>query len=208
MDVDAGQSGQRQIQDMDGVGTSESYGLNHIPTIWSEHCFVFLLASVTTQILEIRSCCMRIKSIIHPQKRLMVRTSKLWFRRKTHNLCQSRSWHLLKSGSLQNRRKIFRSRGMIGRKSFDVGCHKEAAKAYKLMTTRISLSRPRLGSFMLDMMEHPSMIRNVMVAGHLHHGKTSLLDMLVLETHQLTWDADEPVSYSSQVGSRRWIARD
>ena len=38
------------------------------------------------------------------------------------------------------------------------------------------------------------MIRNVMVAGHLHHGKTSLLDMLVLETHQLTWDADEAVS--------------
>jgi len=47
---------------------------------------------------------------------------------------------------------------------------------------------------MLDMMNHPSMIRNVMVAGHLHHGKTSLLDMLVLETHQLTWDADEPAS--------------
>jgi hypothetical protein len=46
---------------------------------------------------------------------------------------------------------------------------------------------------MLDLMEHPSMIRNVMVAGHLHHGKTSLLDMLTLETHQLTWDADAPV---------------
>ncbi|KAH8088033.1 P-loop containing nucleoside triphosphate hydrolase protein [Filobasidium floriforme] len=51
-------------------------------------------------------------------------------------------------------------------------------------------------SFMLDLMEHPSMIRNVMVAGHLHHGKTSLLDMLVLETHQLTWDADEAIRYT------------
>jgi U5 small nuclear ribonucleoprotein component len=48
---------------------------------------------------------------------------------------------------------------------------------------------------MLDLMEHPQAIRNVLVAGHLHHGKTSLLDMLVLETHQLTWDADEPVRY-------------
>lgn len=51
-------------------------------------------------------------------------------------------------------------------------------------------------TFMLDLMEHPSMIRNVMVAGHIHHGKTSLLDMLVLETHQLTWDADEPLRYT------------
>lgn len=48
-------------------------------------------------------------------------------------------------------------------------------------------------SFMLEMMDHPSMIRNVAVAGHLHHGKTSLMDTLVLETHQLTWDADAPV---------------
>jgi U5 small nuclear ribonucleoprotein component len=48
--------------------------------------------------------------------------------------------------------------------------------------------------FMLEMMDHPSMIRNVAIAGHLHHGKTSLMDTLVLETHQLTWDADAPVS--------------
>ena len=47
---------------------------------------------------------------------------------------------------------------------------------------------------MIDMMDHPSMMRNVMVGGHIHHGKTSLLDMLVLETHQLAWDADRAVS--------------
>jgi len=33
-----------------------------------------------------------------------------------------------------------------------------------------------------------------MVAGHIHHGKTALMDMLVFETHQLTWDVDQPVS--------------
>lgn len=37
------------------------------------------------------------------------------------------------------------------------------------------------------------MIRNVAVVGHLHHGKTALLDMLVFETHKLVWDADKPV---------------
>jgi U5 small nuclear ribonucleoprotein component len=53
---------------------------------------------------------------------------------------------------------------------------------------------------MIDMMAYPSMIRNVMVAGHIHHGKTSLLDMLVFETHQLTYDADQAVRYVSVPG--------
>lgn len=47
---------------------------------------------------------------------------------------------------------------------------------------------------MIDMMSYPSMMRNVMLAGHIHHGKTALMDMLVFETHQLTFDVDEPVS--------------
>lgn len=32
------------------------------------------------------------------------------------------------------------------------------------------------------------------MVGHLHHGKTALMDMLVFETHKLVWDADTPVS--------------
>ena len=40
----------------------------------------------------------------------------------------------------------------------------------------------------------PEMVRNVAVVGHLHHGKTALMDMLVFETHKLIWDADKPVS--------------
>jgi U5 small nuclear ribonucleoprotein component len=51
-------------------------------------------------------------------------------------------------------------------------------------------------SFMIDMMDHPAMMRNVMVGGAIHHGKTSLLDMLVLETHQMAWDADRAVRLS------------
>ena len=48
-------------------------------------------------------------------------------------------------------------------------------------------------SFLLQMMSFPEMIRNVAVVGHIHHGKTSLVDMLVFETHRLVWDSDRPV---------------
>lgn len=41
-------------------------------------------------------------------------------------------------------------------------------------------------SFMTDLMNFPDQIRNVAFAGHLHHGKTALMDMLVLETHDIT----------------------
>jgi len=39
-------------------------------------------------------------------------------------------------------------------------------------------------------MSFPEMIRNVAVVGHLHHGKTALVDMLVFETHKLDWNSD------------------
>lgn len=50
------------------------------------------------------------------------------------------------------------------------------------------------------MMSFPEMIRNVAVVGHLHHGKTALMDMLVFETHKLAWDADKPVCELSSLG--------
>jgi U5 small nuclear ribonucleoprotein component len=40
-------------------------------------------------------------------------------------------------------------------------------------------------SFMTDLMNYPDQIRNVALAGHLHHGKTAFMDMLVLETHAI-----------------------
>ena len=51
------------------------------------------------------------------------------------------------------------------------------------------------------MMSFPEMIRNVAVVGHLHHGKTALMDMLVYETHKLVWDADKNVSGVSLMDS-------
>jgi len=40
-------------------------------------------------------------------------------------------------------------------------------------------------SFMTDLMNFPEQIRNIAVAGHLHHGKTTFMDMLVMQTHDI-----------------------
>ncbi|KAI9760059.1 MAG: erg10, acetyl-CoA C-acetyltransferase [Chaenotheca gracillima] len=45
--------------------------------------------------------------------------------------------------------------------------------------------------FMTDLMGFPDQIRNVAFAGHLHHGKTALMDMLVLQTHELQQRLDK-----------------
>ncbi|KAF9782174.1 P-loop containing nucleoside triphosphate hydrolase protein [Thelephora terrestris] len=50
--------------------------------------------------------------------------------------------------------------------------------------------------FLLNMTAFPEFIRNVAVVGHLHHGKTALLDMLVFETHKMIWDADTQMRYT------------
>lgn len=38
-------------------------------------------------------------------------------------------------------------------------------------------------SFMKGLMENTSLIRNVALIGHLHHGKTSFVDCLIEQTH-------------------------
>ena len=39
--------------------------------------------------------------------------------------------------------------------------------------------------FMTDLMNFPDQVRNIAFAGHLHHGKTAFMDMLVMETHDI-----------------------
>ena len=39
--------------------------------------------------------------------------------------------------------------------------------------------------FMTDLMNFPEDIRNIAFTGHLHHGKTALMDMLVMQTHDI-----------------------
>ncbi|KAJ4372174.1 hypothetical protein N0V83_003947 [Neocucurbitaria cava] len=36
-----------------------------------------------------------------------------------------------------------------------------------------------------DLMNFPDHVRNIAIAGHLHHGKTAFMDMLVMETHDI-----------------------
>lgn len=38
--------------------------------------------------------------------------------------------------------------------------------------------------FLVGLMKLPDLIRNVAIAGHLHHGKTSFVQMLVDQTHE------------------------
>lgn len=40
--------------------------------------------------------------------------------------------------------------------------------------------------FMSDLLNFPEQIRNIALVGHLHHGKTAFMDMLVMETHDIS----------------------
>ena len=45
--------------------------------------------------------------------------------------------------------------------------------------------------FMTDLMNFPDQVRNIAFAGHLHHGKTAFMDMLVMETHDIAERLDK-----------------
>lgn len=45
--------------------------------------------------------------------------------------------------------------------------------------------------FMTDLLNFPDQTRNLAVVGHLHHGKTAFMDMLVTQTHDLTERLDK-----------------
>ncbi|KAI9695648.1 MAG: hypothetical protein M1820_008495 [Bogoriella megaspora] len=48
-------------------------------------------------------------------------------------------------------------------------------------------------NFMTDLMNFPDQIRNIVFAGHLHHGKTALMDMLVMQTHDIRERLDKRI---------------
>lgn len=50
----------------------------------------------------------------------------------------------------------------------------------------------------MGLASNPDSVRNIAIVGHLHHGKTSLVDMLVHETHKVDVDPHQPVSRYSR----------
>ena len=50
--------------------------------------------------------------------------------------------------------------------------------------------------FMADLAAYPELIRNVALVGHIHHGKTALMDVLVTQTHDMHWDLDSETRYT------------
>ncbi|KAI9288868.1 P-loop containing nucleoside triphosphate hydrolase protein [Umbelopsis sp. AD052] len=50
--------------------------------------------------------------------------------------------------------------------------------------------------FLVDLMNMPDLIRNVAIVGHLHHGKSSFVDMLIAETHDIPVNPEKPERYT------------
>ena len=50
--------------------------------------------------------------------------------------------------------------------------------------------------FMVSLMSSPALIRNVTIAGHLHHGKTLFCDTLIEQSHVESWDPEKEVRYT------------
>eukprot|EP01138_Halocafeteria_seosinensis_P015966 gb/GECG01016294.1/.p1 GENE.gb/GECG01016294.1/~~gb/GECG01016294.1/.p1 ORF type:complete len:994 (+),score=128.14 gb/GECG01016294.1/:1-2982(+) len=50
--------------------------------------------------------------------------------------------------------------------------------------------------FLALLMSSPHLIRNVAFVGHLHHGKTSIMDLLIEQTHEISWDPSKQIRYT------------
>jgi U5 small nuclear ribonucleoprotein component len=50
--------------------------------------------------------------------------------------------------------------------------------------------------YLVDMMGCVDLIRNVAIVGHLHHGKTAFMDMIISHTHDMHWQVDDSVRYT------------
>ncbi|PVU99753.1 hypothetical protein BB559_000429 [Furculomyces boomerangus] len=62
--------------------------------------------------------------------------------------------------------------------------------------------------FLVDLMGHNDFVRQIAIVGHLHHGKTSFVDMLVASTHTWKeWDETPPSATNSVNNSREPVTK-
>lgn len=50
--------------------------------------------------------------------------------------------------------------------------------------------------YLVDLLKFPELTRMISVVGHLHHGKTSFVDMIINHTHQMDWDIEKSIRYT------------
>ncbi|KAF9310911.1 U5 small nuclear ribonucleoprotein component [Podila horticola] len=68
-------------------------------------------------------------------------------------------------------------------------------KKFQLEEKDLPITRFRK-QYMYDLMAFPPRVRNVALVGHLHHGKSSIMDMLVNETHEKDMNVDYQERYT------------
>ena len=60
--------------------------------------------------------------------------------------------------------------------------------------------------YLRGMMQNSNLVRNVSVVGHLHHGKTTFMDMLLEQTHEVKYQwfsNDKQLRYTARKPSTR-----
>jgi 116 kDa U5 small nuclear ribonucleoprotein component len=50
--------------------------------------------------------------------------------------------------------------------------------------------------YLLDVLGFPELTRNISLVGHLHHGKTAFMDMMITHTHDMHWDLETETRYT------------
>lgn len=133
-----------------------------------------------------QSSSTRIRNTIQQPQKFTVQTLRRLFRRRMLSLCPSPLSRLSRYGD-----------GWCKRKTCQI---LDTTKGWETNPLSWHSTNCRIcNSFMLSALQFPSMVRNVAIVGHLHHGKTSLMDMLIHETHVLPWDSDKQVSHLGAV---------
>ncbi|CAJ1450621.1 unnamed protein product, partial [Effrenium voratum] len=51
-------------------------------------------------------------------------------------------------------------------------------------------------NFLAAMMDKPNLVRNICLLGAMHHGKTTFMDLMVLNTHEKEWKAGKEIRYT------------